>query len=104
MSVATRSSWARRSRSAASAACSRTSCGDADGGRGLGREGRQQAAIVGRVVLLREPRTEVERADQLTLRTSGTTRATPGVAQRVDAPGTCSSSRATSTGPGADWR
>ena len=41
--------------------------GDADGGRGLGREGRQQPAIVGRVVLLRESRPQVERSDQLAL-------------------------------------
>ena len=41
--------------------------GDADGRRGLGGEGRQEAAIVGRVVLLRQARPEVERADQLAL-------------------------------------
>jgi hypothetical protein len=42
--------------------------GDPDGGRGLGGEGRQQASIVGRVVLLGEARSEVEGADQLPLR------------------------------------
>ena len=41
--------------------------GDADGRRGLRGEGRQEPAVVGRVVLLREPRAEVERADQLAL-------------------------------------
>ena len=41
--------------------------GDADGGRGLGGERREEAAIVRGVVLLREPRAQVERADQLAL-------------------------------------
>ena len=41
--------------------------GDADGRRRLRGEGRQEAAVVGRVVLLGEARTEVERADQLAL-------------------------------------
>ncbi len=40
---------------------------DADRRRGLRGEGRQQAAVVGRVVLLGQPRAEVERADQLAL-------------------------------------
>ena len=41
---------------------------DADRGRGLGGERGQQAPVVGRVVLLREARAEVQRADQLPLR------------------------------------
>ncbi len=40
---------------------------DPDRGCGLRGEGGQQAAIVGRVVLLGQPRPEVERADQLAL-------------------------------------
>ena len=40
---------------------------DTDGGRGLGGERRQQPAIVGRVVLLRQPRAEVECPDELAL-------------------------------------
>ena len=40
---------------------------DADGGRGLGGERREQPAVVGRVVLLRQPRAEVERPDELAL-------------------------------------
>ena len=35
--------------------------------RGLGREAVEQPAIVRRVVLIREPRPEVEQADQLAL-------------------------------------
>ena len=42
--------------------------GDADGRCGLGGEGRQQATVVGGVVLLGQPWAEVERADQLALR------------------------------------
>ena len=41
--------------------------GDADGRGGLGGEGGEEPAIVGRVVLLRKARSEVEGADQLAL-------------------------------------
>ena len=84
MRVATRSSWASRSFSAASSACSRTSCGDADRRRGLGGQGRQQAPIVGRVVLLGQARPEVERADQLALRDQRHDEGDAGLAQGVD--------------------
>ena len=77
--------------------------GDADRGRGLRGEGRQEPAVVGRVVLLRQARTEVERADQLALGDERDDQRDAGVAERVTA-GDSSSSRARSTGPGADWR
>ena len=68
MSVATRISCSSRSRSAASCGLLADELRDADGRRGLGGERRQQAAVVGRVVLLGQPRAEIERADQLALR------------------------------------
>ncbi len=78
--------------------------GDADRGRGLGGERREEPAVVGRVVLLREPRAEVERADQLALGDERHDQRHAGRrAARVTA-GDSSSSRARSTGPGADWR
>ena len=57
---------------------------DADGRRGLGGEGRQEAAIVGGVLLLRKPRAEVERADQLALRDERDDERDARLAQRRD--------------------
>ena len=77
--------------------------GDPDGRRGLRGEGRQQAAVVRRVVLLGQARAEVERADELALRDERHDQGDAGLAEVVTA-GESSSSRARSTGPGAVWR
>ena len=58
--------------------------GDADRRRGLGGEGRQQAAVVGGVVLLGQPRAEVERADQLALRDERDDERDTGLAEGAD--------------------
>ena len=58
--------------------------GDADGRGGLGGQGRQEPAVVGRVVLLRQPRAEVERPDQLALGDERHDERDAGFAQRGD--------------------
>ena len=65
MSRATSSSDSTRWRFAASASCSTHELTDAQRRRRLRGEVVEQPAVVGGVVLLGEPRAEVERADQL---------------------------------------
>ena len=60
---------------------------DADGGRGLGGEGREEAAVVGGVVLLGQARAQVERPDQLALRDERDDERDAGGAQLARAPG-----------------
>ena len=57
---------------------------DADGGRRLRGEGRQEAAVVGRVVLFGQARTKVEGADQLALRDERDDQGDAGLAEGVD--------------------
>ena len=58
--------------------------GDADGRRGLGGEGRQEAAVVRRVLLLGQPGAEVEGPDQLALGDEWYDQGDPGLAQLAD--------------------
>ena len=58
--------------------------GDADGGGGLGGQGRQKASVVRRVVLLGQARAQVERADQLALRDERHDEGDAGLAHRSD--------------------
>ncbi len=76
---------------------------DADGGRGLGGERRQQAAVVRGVLLLAQARAQVERADQLALRHERDHQGDAGFSEFANG-GESRSSLAMSTGPGADCR
>ena len=58
--------------------------GDPDRRGGLGGEGRQEAAVVGRVVLLGQPRPEIEGADQLALGDERDDERDAGLAQGAD--------------------